>query len=319
MILIGGRGVGKTYGAKDFILSKCLNSSKKFVWLRATKTMCDTLKGDKGQALFKDVLIKEEKYNGFSYVINGDGTIEFSKGEDKKVVGYLMSLTEYYKYKGNDFSDVEYIVFDEFMSENGEVVRGNRVIQFLNTLETVCRNRENIKIFLLSNATNLGDDILELFFTGVKSGAYGFYTNNEKDAVLWYMKSSDAYLETKRNSPVGKIIKGTPYEETIIDNKFRTYDSDYFDNMAPNSNIVFTIKIEDNIIGFYRTSDLPYYFAKIVYSSIEPCFVLKMEDKTDGTVVANNIFKNNLKELAYNNMIKYANESVRLKVVSFLN
>lgn len=318
-LIIGGRGVGKTYGAKKFVLSKCIPTPSKFVWLRTTKAMTDVLKGDKGQALFKDIIEQEESFHNLKYVINGDGTIEIDAEPENKVIGYLMSCSEYYKYKGNSFSDVKYIVFDEFIPENGEILRGNRVIQFLNTIETICRNREDVTIILLANATNLGDEILELFFTNVKNGEYGFYINERKDALLYYMKSSDEYLSVKRNSPVGRIIAGTPYEDTIINNKFRTFDSDYFDNMPSNSNVVFSIKIDDSIIGFYQSTNYPFYFAKIVYLPFSPCFVKTMNDKVDDTIVADIVFKNNLKELAHNNIIKYHNESVRSKVVNFLN
>lgn len=75
-----------------------------------------------------------------------------------------MALSTFHKLKGNTFTEIKTIVFDEFIPEVGEVVRGDRARQFVNTVETICRLSKDTVIIMLANALDKGDRILNLFF-----------------------------------------------------------------------------------------------------------------------------------------------------------
>lgn len=317
-LIIGARGIGKTYGVKTWVLKRVLASKcDEFIWLRATETMCDKLKENKGQELLKDALLNNEFGTDFKYEITGDNSIvDTTDEENKRCIGHLQALSTFYTYKGNAFPNVKYIIFDEFIPEESEVIRGNRILKFVNVLETILRNRTDAKIFLLSNALNVADDLLCLFFNNVEVGKFGHYINNEKDAVLHYMDNSAEYNNAREKSIVGKILKNTPYEETIIKNRFITYDFEYFASLPPSAKEKYLLVDENYKIMLYEGDGL--IFAKSYYGKRKIGYCKDSVHKIANCYVMNNVFKNYLNDLHNNNLIRFENENVRLKLLSFI-
>ena len=69
---------------------------------------------------------------------------------DDKVCGYAMTLSTAQDLKSSNFSKVKYIIFDEFIIEEGQkkTYLKNEVFVFLNLIETIARLRD-IRIFML--------------------------------------------------------------------------------------------------------------------------------------------------------------------------
>ena len=152
-IVIGGRGIGKTYSALSFMME----SGKKFLYLRNTDkqmSLCASafgnpfkkVAGDQG----RDVVMKPA---GEIYVVK--------EGDD--VIGYGAALSTFENLRGVDLSDVEYVVFDEFIENRKLSFKQGPA--FLNLYETINRNRElegrpPLICILLSNAQRLSNPIL---------------------------------------------------------------------------------------------------------------------------------------------------------------
>lgn len=245
-MFIGARGRGKTYLVKKQLFRDYFKNGTKFIWIRTTDTMCEELKKDGGYPLIADLIANREFDFDFEISISEDGTIYLnrdveSENKNWECCGYLMALSTFYKLKGNSFADIQNIAIDEWIAEKGEVIRGDRTWQFINTIQTIGRLRNDYKIFMMSNALDLGDPILNLFFTNVKD--YGYYINKEKGAVLWYIEDSDAFNEATANSTCGKIMQGTMYEDNILHNKFTSFDNLYFDKKP--TGLVFLCTLEE--------------------------------------------------------------------------
>ena len=164
-VFLGGRGTGKTFT----ILKQLVENNIKFIWLRDTEIVVD--KVSKGQSLTAPV---ELEYPEFPHIefIKDDGNITFAekKEDDIKIYGYLMALSTFKNARGIDYSDIEYIIWDEFIPEKGSKKVAFQDSTFLNMYETVCRNRElkgkpPVKIIFLSNANSIYNDVLEVFYT----------------------------------------------------------------------------------------------------------------------------------------------------------
>lgn len=317
-IIIGARGIGKTYGIKTWVIKRVLASKNdEFIWLRSTEVMCDKLKENKGQELLKDALINNEFGCNFKYEITGDNSIiDTSDENNKRCIGHLQSISTFYAYKGNAFPNVKYIIYDEFIPEESEIIRGNRILKFINVLETILRNRTDAKIFLLSNALNVSDDLLCLFFNNVKAGNFGHFINSDKGAVLHYMDNNPLYNKAREQSIVGRILKNTPYEETIIKNKFITYDFEYFSSLPPSAIEKYLLVDENYKIMLY--SGVGLIFAKSYYGKRKVGYCKDSKHKIENCYVINSTFKKYLNEAHNNNLIRFENENVRLKLLSFL-
>ena len=104
-IIIGGRGIGKTYSALSFLLE----SGKPFLYLRNTDkqmSLCASAFGNPfkrvSQDLGRDITMKSA---GEIYVVKENDTI----------IGYGAALSTFENLRGVDLSNIEYVLFDEFI------------------------------------------------------------------------------------------------------------------------------------------------------------------------------------------------------------
>lgn len=108
-ILIGERGVGKSYGAKEYVIKKYLKKKEKFLYIRRYE---NEVKSVFQKDFFGDIrnafpeLILESKHKKF-----------YANGE---VFGYAKRLTEAQDLKSVSFDDITTIIFDEYAIEKNK-------------------------------------------------------------------------------------------------------------------------------------------------------------------------------------------------------
>ena len=108
--LIGERGVGKTFGASEFVTRQFIKKGDEFVYLKRYKTDLE-----KGLKKFFSALIKENKFPNNKLEVKGK-TFYI----DEKIAGYSMTLSTAHQIKSSNFPKVKYIIFDEFLIEEGQ-------------------------------------------------------------------------------------------------------------------------------------------------------------------------------------------------------
>lgn len=217
--IIGGRGIGKTYGTLDYII----NSGKTFIYLRNTETQLQECATDFGNPFKrwntdhgKLFLIKSERRHCMIY--------DFTDEENPKLRGYAAALSTFSNMRGVDLSDVELVIFDEFIERR--TLSFQQFEAFANFYETVNRNREllgedPLQVFLLSNAQKLDNPIL---------AGYGVIPRIEqmlKKEQTFYL-DDDIYIElprsavseAKANTVNYRLTKNTSYYQETIDNLF---------------------------------------------------------------------------------------------------
>lgn len=167
-ILLGGRGIGKTYGA----LKWEIDNNSKFIYMRRSQTQLDSIAND-AYSPFTPININDDHINpyiGFSKETrNGYGIYDIHIEDDKKVLGErrggAIALSTFSNIRGFDASGIEDIIYDEFIPEAHEKEVKEEAMSLLNAYETVNRNRElagrsPVQLFLMGNSNNLGNDIL---------------------------------------------------------------------------------------------------------------------------------------------------------------
>ena len=165
------RGSGKTYS----FLRYMLGIQKRFIYMKRTNDDIDLLcqRGFKGDMSYdpspfkpinRDFGINVRPYKireglaGF-YEFNAEGEPE---GE---LLGYALSINAIAKYKGFDFSEVDYICFDEFIPMKGQIIKHDEGTMLLNFYMTVCRDRMkrgrgDLKLVMFANAENISVPVI---------------------------------------------------------------------------------------------------------------------------------------------------------------
>ena len=149
-MVVGARGVGKTYG----LMKYCLEHGRKFIYLRRLKSQleqCASNAGNPFKKLNSDLGIQVTPKSA-------NGNVYFTDGEDTIALGVALSTVA--NVRGFDYSDYDMILFDEAIASDGERPINHEFNAFLNFYETVNRNRElngekPVQAVLLGNANRL--------------------------------------------------------------------------------------------------------------------------------------------------------------------
>lgn len=158
-VVFGERSNGKTYSALDYVLERYAKHGEQFAYLRRY--------GEDVRKKHMSTLFNGHVENGeIERITNGAWSmVEFSTSkfyltkleDDNKVVceepcGYTFDLNSMEHYKSTSFPKVTTIIFDEFMSRSGYLP--NEWVLFGNTLSTIIRLRDNVRIVMLGNTVN---------------------------------------------------------------------------------------------------------------------------------------------------------------------
>ena len=223
IFIIGGRGIGKTYGAEKYLLENGICQ----LFVRRTQTQLDTMLKDEQLSPFKvinrdlkrDIQPKKGAKNVYSL-------LDISSEE---VIGYAAALSTFANIRGFDASDVECILFDEFVPQITEREIKGEADAFLNMIETTNRNREllgcsPVKVVCLSNSTDAGNPLfleLGLVTKVMKLQQSGeFFYGDEQRGLCTILPQGSPISEAKKETALYKLTEGTDFYRSAIDNDF---------------------------------------------------------------------------------------------------
>lgn len=235
IFITGGRGTGKTYGA----LRTVIKYNMKVLYLRRTQVQVDIIKKPEMNPFkvlntkegFQVYMFKLSKYNS----LIGDGFYD-EEGKLKLCVngerGYTAALSTFASMRGADFSDVDIIVYDEFIPElTAAAIRGEYEA-LINIYETVNRNRElegkrPTILLCLSNSTSAANPIY--MGAHITTLAYKMRATNRVKHVdvnrgFTLYTLTETEIGSKKRATALYKFAGKEYIEHSIENKF-TYDN----------------------------------------------------------------------------------------------
>lgn len=222
-MVVGARGTGKTYG----LMKELINRKEPFIYLRRLKTQIDGCGKIVGNPFKK--LNTDEGYNILPFSIGGN--IEFREGDrDGTLIAVGLALSTVATVRGVDFSDFNFILFDEAIAMVGEKPIKAEFDAFLNFYETVNRNREllgdkPVQAILLGNANKLSNP----YFTGwhfmktslkMLTGKQMVYRS--PDGTRMMIMLQDSPISKKKAGTVAYQNGSDGFISMAIDNAFRT-------------------------------------------------------------------------------------------------
>lgn len=224
IMVISGRGGGKTYGS----LRYCIENRIKFLYLRRTKTILELITDPRYQP-FKRINADTHREIESDY---GKGIGSFKDKETDELVGYAAALSTIANIRGFDGSDIELIIWDEFIPEPGERVTFNQLSAFYHAVETIGRNRElegrpPVKCLMLSNSDLIYSDVISGL--GIGEQLYqmqqtGTEIEEASPELLLIMPHLDEFREQKADTALYRLTAGTAFSSVALDNSFAIED-----------------------------------------------------------------------------------------------
>lgn len=255
--VVGARGVGKTYG----LFKKLVKEGKKFIYLRRLKSQLDQCAKTEGNPFKKLNTDLSREILPYST----GGIITF-RNEDKAgdVVAVGVALSVVANVRGIDFSDYDFIVFDEFIASSGERPIKNEFSAFLNFYETVNRNRElegkpAVKCLMLGNANTLINPYFSAWHfmkTAVRmiAGKQMVWRSGDNTRMVIFLL--DSPISNKKADTALYQNATNDFLEMALDNAFRTDETNI--RSEPLSEYIHIVSVGE--IGIYKhKSERKYY------------------------------------------------------------
>ena len=237
--IIASRGTGKTYGTTKFVVKKFIEKGEEFIYLRRYKSELQ-----KSIPKFFNVLTTNEEFPEHQFTHKGSYLLI-----DEKTAGYGVTLSTAQQLKSTNFPKVKYIIFDEFILEDGQGhYLKNEVDVFLGLIETISRLRD-VKVLLLGNSANIVNPYF-LFFDLHLPYQNEIITFKDGLIALQYAKSLE-YIDVKKQSRFGKLVANTSYEEYAIENKFVNNNKEFIEKKDKDSKFSFSFIYNDIRLGVW--------------------------------------------------------------------
>lgn len=228
IFLPAARGTGKTYGT----LKHHIQHGNKILLIRRTNKEAE-LQAKKESSAYKTVMqdlgIEDWGCGGTS---DGYGSVWYRSDDDIEAA-YVCSLNTFASIKGIDFSDINYIVFDEFIAEPHVRKIKNEGMALANLYESVNRNRElqgrdPVQLLCLANSVNMANDTF-MYFNLIESAERML-----QEGIEW-MELGNKLLIIPQHSPISERKAETAlykavaseFSEMAIKNKFILNDFTY--------------------------------------------------------------------------------------------
>lgn len=221
---VGGRGTGKTYTT----LKVAREDKRKFMLMRRTQSQADLiskpefsvfkpLNGDMGW----DVRVKRiSKYNSTFYEM---------EGETEYALGYTCALSTLSNMRGFDASDLDLLIYDEFIPEKHERLMKNEGDALFNAYETMNRNRElkgrkPLQLLCLANSNDITNPVFEslklIRIVDKMQKTQRERWTDEKRGLQLILLNRSPVSKQKSGTALYNLTTGTDFSEMALANDF---------------------------------------------------------------------------------------------------
>ena len=233
---------GKSYGIKNYVIRKFLKKKEKFIYIRRYENELKSLFqkdffGDIKEA-FPDISLSARNKK---FYINGE------------VFGYAKRLTEAQDLKSSSFEDITTIVFDEYAIEkNRRYYLSNEGMIIAGLLDSIIRNRSNVKVFFLMNAVE-GIEFSPLFSFFELTLPYNSDIKLfKKNTVLVQYMNNEEFRNERKETLIGRLMEGTLYEKYAFKNEILDKTRDFIEKKTGTAKFNFAFIYNKETFGVWN-------------------------------------------------------------------
>jgi hypothetical protein len=224
--ILGGRGLGKTFGAKKQVIKNAITKGEEFIYLRRFKTELGTR-----ESFFDDIA---HEFPEYEFRVNGIYAqyAPISAVDEKKRqwtrMGYFYALTQAQSLKGKTFPAVTIIIFDEFIIEKGYTqYLPNEYAVFQGLFSTVDRSQDKTRVLFLANSVSITNPYFLAYKIRPKDDVEFMQIKKVEDRhgvkryfiACHFPKAAD-FAESVSRTMFGQFIADTEFADYAVGNKF---------------------------------------------------------------------------------------------------
>lgn len=292
-IIVGNRGGGKTYGAKQYAIDRFITRKEQFGYIRRYK---DDSK-DSMLRFFDDIRDKYPDYEFKSdskyFYIRIKPANEKQKWTDKDIAGFGFILSTAANKKSISYPNITTLIFDEFLLDKGATrYIEDEPIKLLNLYETVARpgtDHPRVVLFMLANAISITNPYfiywnLRMPSNMDKNGKYIWKHPNRP--ILVEDVRNEKFIDRKRNTEFGALVNGTTYAAYSIDNEFLLDNDTFIEKKGAKARYMFTFIYKGKSYGVWADfTDGKMWVSKDTDPSYYLTYTLTLKDHQPNTML----------------------------------
>lgn len=250
---LGTRSIGKTFYWTKRQINRFLKTGRKFGFVKRYK---EDLKS------VAEKFFDNNAYEFPDHTFDADGFSSASGGRfviDGKVAGYGMTLNKANRMKGISMADVDELIFDEFLPEDG-IYLPNEVGAAFSLYQSVARGygkaiRPEVRFVFIANHVTLNNPYFrELKIRDMYKPGTKILVDPDRGWVAEFTNSDEIAKEISE-TPFGKMIAKTKYGEYAIKAQFYLDDPTFIAKPNGSGAYVCTLVWNDKEFGVYEYMD----------------------------------------------------------------
>lgn len=241
--IIGARGLGKTFAAKQYGIKEYIKHGHEFIYLRRTD-----VEQKRKETFFKDI---QNQFPEYSFRINGEkGQLHKSSWEEKdwRTCCYFVALSQAGGLKSVAYPKVHLIVFDEIFPDNLRFL-SNEVNSFSEFYNTVDRWQDRTKVLLLSNAVQKANPYFAKYRLdiGTQQASQQQYKTYCSGFISIELADYGGFSAKVAKSKFGRFLEqyDNDYAAYAIRNKFRDESDKLIAPIPPDGELSYILDTSD--------------------------------------------------------------------------
>lgn len=262
--VVGGRGIGKTFGAKKLAIDKAIKRGEEFILVRRFKEEVVAAK----TTFFEDVrhvFPKHEfrvqgKFAQYAQALP-DNFDELEAKDQKalmkdrewKTIGYFIALSTAQREKGTSYPRVKRILFDEFIIEKGLThYLPDETTVFNNFYSTVDRYKDQVIVLFLANSVMIDNPYFIHYDIDPDQARNGIIVKNNGFLVVDFPDSADFQNDVFKTR-FGQFIETTSpeYAAYAVGNEFRDNHKQLIDDKESRADYLFSIETDKGTFSLW--------------------------------------------------------------------
>lgn len=257
--LVGGRGLGKTYGAKRLAIKRNIERGDMFIYVRRYKEELATAR----DTFFADIA---HEFPQWEFRANGNrferspASQSDAKKREWEPIGYAVALSTAQKMKSVAFPRVKIIIFDEFIIERGMVhYLPNEAALFNNFYSTVDRWMDKTTVFFLANAVSIDAPLLVEY--GLIPDEHQEFIRKHDGFIVAHFPNAADFASKALQTRFGRFIEGTEYADYAVGNRFADNHAGLVGIKNPYARYLLTLELRTITVSIWYDVEDDQYFA----------------------------------------------------------
>lgn len=328
-MVVGSRGIGKTYGIRLQGIRDNINNDYTFVELVRHKTELSTV----ANGYFDRIESNKEFPGKIFKTDNNIGLIaDKPQGDEKpdwKLLCYFLAMSQHQQIKKRTFNKVKRIILDEAILDKRDRYHHYLPREFTilaSIVDTVSRERADVngikpRVYLLGNALDVMNPYFMNYNIGIPKRGYSWHKN--KTMILHYAEDAEYSKAKTTNTVAGRMLAGTEEGGIANQNNFAKLNDDFIMQKTKAAKFTFGVMYNGTKFGIWTDWQNGYYFVteKIPNNTEKPVFTITLDDNRFNYIAARRAetMLQGFTEMHYVGCIRYESIMLREKFKDILN